>query len=220
MTRVLALSDEVSDSLYGPTLGRLVPDLVVACGDLPFDYLEYVVTMLNVPLLYVPGNHDPDVSPDRQRAEPGELLTPFLSRSLEEPPGPQGCTNVDGRVVDAGGLRIAGLGGSIRYGRGPNQYTQAQMRRRALRLQLRLLRRRLSGRQGLDILITHAPPLGLGDGEDPAHRGFRALHWLVARATPRILVHGHVHPYGQLQGDRTIGATKVVNAVAYRCLEV
>ncbi|MGH3452683.1 MAG: metallophosphoesterase, partial [Haloechinothrix sp.] len=62
MTRVLAVADEVNEALFVPdNLTRAAPDLVVSCGDLPFDYLEYLVTVLNVPLLYVPGNHDPDL---------------------------------------------------------------------------------------------------------------------------------------------------------------
>jgi Icc-related predicted phosphoesterase len=217
---VLALADEEAGVLYTSKLPALRPEVVVACGDLPFDYLEYVVTMLNVPLLYVPGNHDPDLSPKRQRVAPGELASPFLSARLDEPPGPKGCVNVDGTVADAADLRIAGLGGSLRYSAGPNQYTQAEMRRRAFRLRCRLTRRRVGDARGVDLLITHAPPRGLGDGEDPAHRGFDALHALVRRLRPMMLVHGHVHPYGQTREDRVVGATTVVNAVAYRMLEV
>lgn len=220
MTRVLALADEVEESLYGPRLADLRPAVVVACGDLPFDYLEYIVTMVNVPLLFVPGNHDADLSPQRQRVEPGELLTPFLSEQLSDPPGPSGCISVDGDVADAAGLRIAGLGGSIRYSGGPNQYTQAQMRRRAGKLRLRLTKRRLRDTRGVDILLTHAPPRGVGDGEDFAHQGFEALHGLVRRLAPGLMIHGHVHPYGRPDGDRTMGTTTVVNAVPYRILEV
>ena len=99
---------------------------MLGCGDLPFDYLEYLVSRLDVPLLYVPGNHDPSLKP------PDMTWMPL--RSELPVPGPQGCTNIDGRVVEVNGLRVAGLGGSLRYKEGPNQYTQAQMGRRALRL--------------------------------------------------------------------------------------
>jgi hypothetical protein len=220
MTRVLALADEVSEAFYGPRLAKIHPDVVVACGDLPFDYLEYVVTILNVPLLYVPGNHDPDLSPKRERVEPGELLKPFLDDALADPPGPLGCTSVDGDVVDAAGLRVAGLGGSLRYSGGPNQYTQGEMRRRARRLRVRLTRRRFKDSRELDILLTHAPPLGLGDGEDLAHRGLEAHLTLMTKVTPKVLIHGHVHPYGIPDADRIVGPTTIVNAVPYRILEV
>jgi Icc-related predicted phosphoesterase len=147
-------------------------------------------------------------------------LTPFLAADLKELPGPKGCTNVDLKIVDAAGLRVAGLGGSIRYSDGPNQYTQAGMRRRALRLRWRLAALQMRSPGSVDVVVTHAPPSGLGDGKDPAHRGFESLHTLMRKWGPKILVHGHVHPYGQLHDDRLAGATTVVNAVAYRMLEV
>jgi hypothetical protein len=221
MTRVLAVADEVDESLYNERVRRLSPDLVVACGDLPFDYLEYLVTMLNVPLLYVPGNHDPDL---RLRPQPlsGEDFTrPFLLGSLRrERAGPLGCTNIDGRVVDAAGLRLAGLGGSIRYREGPNQYTQRQMAARALALQLRAQRKALWDRRPVDILATHSAPLGVGDGDDPTHRGFASFHALTARLRPKMLLHGHVHPYGRLALRRELGETAVVNVVGRQVLDI
>ncbi|MGA8924490.1 MAG: hypothetical protein WB682_15225, partial [Candidatus Dormiibacterota bacterium] len=63
MTRILAVADEVDEKLEGDKLPALRPDVVLSCGDLPFDYLEYLVSRLDVPLLYVPGNHDPSLKP-------------------------------------------------------------------------------------------------------------------------------------------------------------
>ncbi len=218
VTRILALADEVNEALYVPeNLTRTAPDMVVSCGDLPFEYLEYVVTMLNVPLLYVPGNHDPELIP-RPRPDRVLLPVPFI-RTVEppgtSPPGPEGCKNVDGRVEDVRGLRIGGLGGSIRYREGPNQYTQAHMRRRARRLA-----RRARRRGDLDVLVTHAPPLGVGDEDDRAHQGFAAFHRLARRFRLRLLIHGHIHPYGGRRPDRRMGETVVVNAVPSRIVEV
>jgi hypothetical protein len=220
VTRVLALADEVHGAFYGDRLLELRPDLVVGCGDLPFDYLEYIVTMLNVPLLFVPGNHDPDLSEPAHNPHLPPIMPTPIADVFAEPPGPSGCTSVDCRVVDAAGLRVAGLGGSIRYSPGANQYTQGEMRRRALRLEWRITRRKLVDRRGIDLLVTHSPPAGVSDGTDPAHRGFEAFHRLMARLRPRMLLHGHVHPYGQASPDQTVGRTRVVNAVAYRLLEV
>ncbi len=206
------MADEEAEALYGEALQELEPDLIVAAGDLPFDYLENLVTRAGVPLVYVPGNHDEDVRPRSQNYGPVVVEQPI--------PGPQGCDNVDGRILEAAGLRVAGLGGSLRYRVGPNQYSQRQMRRRALGLELRAGWRRLLGRPGVDILLTHAPPLGLGDGEDLPHRGFAAFHRLVRVLRPQLMVHGHVHPYGRKRDDRELGATQVVNAVPYRLLEL
>lgn len=219
-TRVLAVADEVVDRLYGEGLARFRPDVVVACGDLPFGYLEFIVTMLGKPLLYVPGNHDPDLSepPPAMRTgwPPG---WPTVSVTAD-PPGPAGCVNIDGRVVDAGGLRFAGIGGSPRYRHGPNQYTQGEMRRRALGLEVRARARRLRDGRGVDVMVTHSPPAGVGDAPDPAHRGFDAFHRLVGKLAPKVLVHGHVHRYGLEAGEHRLGSTSVVNAVGYRVIDL
>lgn len=210
MTRILAISDEVDNSLYGDTLHALRPDLIVACGDLPFEYLDNLISRSDVPLVYVPGNHDPDLKPANVAVAP----------MLAEPPGPLGCDNADGRVIRAAGLRVAGLGGSIRYNLGPNQYSQAEMRLRSLGLEMRVRMKQAWSREGLDILLTHAPPLGCGDDDDQAHQGFAAFHRLVARLAPRLLIHGHIHPFVREQPDRRMGSTLVVNAVPFRLLEL
>jgi uncharacterized protein len=231
VTRILAVADEVDQSLYGPTLKELEPDIVLSCGDLPFEYLEYIVTVLSVPLLFVPGNHDPDLrtrapaQPEAVRSgrpfESGASNDWFLSGTLSPPPGPQGCVNVDGGIVNVKGLTVAGLGGSVRYADGPNRYTQGEMRRRALRLEARARLRRALRRDTVDVLITHSPPFGVGDiPDDPAHVGFSAFHRLAEKLRPRLFLHGHVHPYGEKRPDRWLGQTPVVNVVPHRLLEV
>jgi len=213
LTRILAVADEVDEGLYGDKLLNFNPDVVLSCGDLPWDYLEYIVSRLNVPLLYVPGNHDPDPPPL------DDTWTPLRAEAPAR--GPQGCVNVDGRIEDAAGLRIAGLGGSMRYRPGPNQYTQAQMRWRALPIEVLARLRRGDGKRRLDVLLTHAPPEGFsGKYEDLAHRGFAAFNRLIKNLAPRLHVHGHVHPYGVIQADRKLGETLIVNVVPYRLIEL
>jgi uncharacterized protein len=211
MTRILAIADEVNEALYGDKLYELHPDLIISCGDLPFEYLENLVSRTDVPLAYVPGNHDPNL-------EPMDLH--MTTMATAEIPGPQGCDNVDGRILDTSGLRIAGLGGSLRYNPGPNQYTQLEMRFRALNLELRLRWKRLWRRARLDVLVTHAPPLGYGDLEDYPHIGFAAFHRMVSTFAPKLLIHGHVHPTMRPRNDLSLGQTLVVNAVPCRLLEV
>jgi Calcineurin-like phosphoesterase len=221
MTRLLAVADEVDHTLYSGSVSRLAPDLIVACGDLPFDYLEYLLTMLNVPLLFVPGNHDPDLKTKPAGIDPEDFTRPFMfSRMSREPAGPPGCLNVDARVFDCGGLRIAGLGGSMRYKPGPNQYTERQMRLRTLGLEARALWRRSRDRPPVDILATHSPALGVGDGDDPPHRGFACFHHLMRTLSPRVHIHGHVHPYGRMVPRRRLGNTEVVNVVGHTIIEV
>jgi Icc-related predicted phosphoesterase len=180
----------------------------VSCGDVSFDYLEALVTVWRIPLLYVPGNHDPDL-----RARPESA---WAGRS--EGPGPGGCTSIDGRVADVGGVRFAGLGGCLRYKPGPNQYGERAMSRRVKLLRARLAMRRMGDGRDLDVLVAHAPPRGCGDDEDAPHRGFAALHDIALSTSPRLLLHGHIHPYGRRLPDRRVGVTDVINVVPYRLI--
>ena len=200
--KILCLSDRVEPVLHGPSLNSYAEgvEAVISCGDLPFDYLEYVLTFLGAPLYYVLGNHDP--APDG-------------------PEYPEGCTPLDGRVVDAGGVALAGLSGSRLYSGGPNQYTERQMRYRAWGLSARILGRKLIGRPNPQIFVTHSPPMGLGDREDPAHVGFESFLGLIDRHRPSLWLHGPVHQYGP-EGPRVLqrGETKIVNVFGHRLLEV
>jgi Icc-related predicted phosphoesterase len=215
MARILAIADEPFPGM--PDLVGTRPDLIVSCGDLPWEDLERMVDLANVPLLFVPGNHDPALTPEGG----GPVIPPRIEiRDLEDPPGPRGCTSVDGRIEDAAGIRVAGLGGSVRYREGPNQYTQREMRRRAGRVARRARWRRMRDGRGVDLLITHAPPKGLGDEDDRAHEGFEAFHALVERLRPRLLLHGHIHPHGTPRPDRAMGETRVINVVPYRVIDL
>lgn len=195
--KILAVSDEEEPALWDYYVPRRLKeyDLILACGDLKAEYLRFLVTMGRAPLLYVHGNHDESYLYD----------------------APEGCDCLDDHFVLYNGLRILGLGGSLRYREGAFQYTETQMRRRISRLGA-LLRRY----QGVDIVISHAPPRGLGDQEDPAHRGFICLRTLIERWQPAYLIHGHIH----LRYDRSLpreqlcGSTRVVNASGHYCFEL
>jgi calcineurin-like phosphoesterase family protein len=216
MTRLLAVSDEVVESLWSKRVRALEPDLLVGCGDLPYDYLEYLVSTLDVPAVFVPGNHDPEAPVIRQSRAGLPLRAGLPTTS----PRPGGFSNADRRIVDAAGLRLAGLGGSVRYRPGPNQYSQRELARRARALRRRAGWRNWRDGHGVDVLLTHSPPAGLGDEDDPPHRGFVALHGLVERLRPALLLHGHIHPHGVPRPDRMLGATRVCNVVGYRVIEL
>ncbi len=142
-------------------------DLILSCGDLPSAYLSYMTCFSSAPVVYIHGNHD---------------------AGYEKKP-PEGCVNAEGHVVLAGGLRILGLGGSIRYRPDlPTMFSEAEMARR-----IRGLRRELKAAGGFDILLTHSPIAGLGDQPDPAHRGFECFKSLLSEYRPAVMFHGHVH---------------------------
>lgn len=210
--KILALSDQVVEHLYSPLVKERFGDvdLVVGCGDLPDYYLDYIVSMLNVPLSLVPGNHDLPGEPTNSDYDPGRRG------------GRRGTVNIDGTVVEERGLLLAGLGGSIRYRPdGIHQYTQTEMTCRTLALTPRLYWNRIRRGRFLDILVTHAPPRGIHDAEDPAHMGFEAFNRFIARFRPRYLLHGHSHVYRR--GDVTttqVGPTAIINVYPYRLIEV
>jgi Icc-related predicted phosphoesterase len=205
--KILAVSDMVVDVLYSPRVAEYLHgiDLVLGCGDLPFEYLEFLISALNVPLYYVPGNHDPAYN----EANPAARV--------------DGGTNLDCRIVCHKGLNIAGIGGSIRYKPGhANQYEQKQMRRRLTSFTPALAWHLLRHGSVLDILITHSPPLGIHDDDDPAHVGFSSFHDLIRLARPRYFLHGHKAKIrSNLEAGITqVATTTIINIYPYRILEV
>lgn len=195
--KILVISDEECKALWDfYTPGRLEGyDLIISCGDLKSDYLQFLVTMAHCPLLYVAGNHD--------------------GHYFQKPP--DGCDWIDDAIVEYNGVRILGLGGCRRYHPGSFQYTEKQMRLRIRRLWWKL--RRLGG---VDILVTHAPPEGLGDGEDPAHIGFAALRAFLGKYHPAYLLHGHVHTSynGRMERVREYEGTTLINCCERYVLEL
>ena len=216
MVRILAIAEETTPSLSVGRIRGIAPDLVVACGDLPFDYLDYVASAANRTLLYVPGCHDPDL-----KTRPLPMYTDSdFSLAWKEPPGPPGGVNLDGTIEAGKGVTFAGLGGSVRYRPGPNQYSEREMWVRTLRLRARAKARAMIGKGPVDVLVTHSPPRGHGDLEDLAHRGFECFESLVRHLEPELVLHGHVHPTGFGKPERTIGDCRLVNVVPYKVIEV
>ena len=167
--RILAISDEPSPRLWGELCRDALSgvDLILSAGDLPAKYLSFLTCFTNAPIVYVYGNHD-----DRYGKEP-----------------PEGCLCAEGKVVLVKGVRILGLGGSIRYRPdGVHMYSEKEMASR-----IASLRRKIRTAGGFDILLTHAPLRGLGDQDDYAHRGFECFGPLLDAWRPAVMVHGHVH---------------------------
>ena len=195
--RILAIADEEDDLL----LARLAHvesgryDLVISCGDLDASYLDCVATLANAPLAYVRGNHNTDYDGN-----------PRL-----------GGTNLDGRIEEFGGLRVAGLEGSLDYREGIVGYSQGEMLRRVVALGLRAA---LTG--GIDVLVTHTPPRGYGDLPDAPHQGFDAFNGLLDWVHPKLMLHGHVHlNYERIERERTHpSGTRLVNAYRWHEIEL
>ena len=207
MLKVLAVSDQVIERIFTLAANEHFQDvdLILGCGDLPYTYLEYLVTVLNVPLYYVPGNHDPTYNARRP-----------ISYA-------EGGTNLDLKTASAKGLLLAGFGGSIRYRPdGVNQYTQGEAYYRVYTLLLRLLAGQILYGRKLDILITHSPPFEIHDDDSYAHQGLKALNFLIRVARPRYLFHGHTHFYRNNLEDAVtrVGRTTVMNIFPYKLIEI
>ena len=195
--KILAIADEECPALYDYYVpGRLADyDLIISCGDLNPKYLSFIVTMARVPVLYVHGNHDVryDTIP------------------------PEGCDCIDDRLIVYKGVRILGLGGCKKYRDAPLHYTEKEMKKR-----IRKLRWKLWRHGGVDIVVTHAAPKGVGDADDLAHQGFEELLNLIDKYHPKYLLHGHVHlSYGADQTRvREYHGTTVINTCERYVLEV
>ena len=171
--RILAIADKESpyywDYFEKSKLEDI--DLIISCGDLEPTYLSFLATFTSVPVLYVHGNHD--VKYDMVN--------------------PDGCICIDDDIFEYKGIRILGLGGSMRYTSGKYQYTEREMKQRIRKLWFKLFRKR-----GFDILVTHAPAYQLNDGRDLPHQGFRTFINLIEKYNPKFFLHGHVHlSYGR-----------------------
>ena len=206
--KILVVTDAVDQAVYSNLAKQRFGDcdLVLSCGDLPPYYLEFLVTVLDVPLYYVRGNHDHELM---ERGDDGHL----------ELPG--GCIPIDGKIVTHDGLIIAGLGGSPRYNNKPDQYSDTEQRLRMLRMEPRLLLNKARQGRSCDILLTHSPPLGINDREDACHRGFPSFLRFLDRHQPRYMLHGHIHLYNRnAPFKQTYGNTEVINAYPFRVIEI
>ena len=195
--KILVLADQKSKYLYDfyePDKLKDI-DLIISCGDLSPNYLSFFVTLCNVPLLYVRGNHD-----DRYEKTP-----------------PEGCICIEDDVFVYEGIRILGLGGSMEYIPGAsNQYSERRMRKRVRKLRYKLWRHR-----GFDILVAHAPAYQVNDLEDLPHRGFKVFRPLLEKYEPKFFFHRHVHANYSRKFKRhdNFGKTTIVNGFEYCIVE-
>ncbi|MEW6180437.1 MAG: metallophosphoesterase [Chloroflexota bacterium] len=201
---ILAVSDIELGFIYNVQIAQRFKnvDLVISCGDLPYYYLEFIISMLDRPLYYVRGNHASRV----------EITTAGERHS------PWGAVDLHRRVVRSPqGVLLAGIEGSLRYNYGPHQYSQAEMWWMVLGLTPALMLNKLRFGRFLDIFVTHAPPWGIHDMDDLPHRGIKAFNWLIKVFQPVYHLHGHIHVYrNDTVVESRVGNTTVVNCYGYR----
>ena len=196
--RILAVADDEDKILYDHFKKERVEgvELIVSCGDIRSDYMDFLITMVNVPMIYVMGNHD-------------DCL-------LDEPP--LGAICIEDKVFSYNGVNFMGLGGSLRYNRtGRNMYTESEMKFRELKLRPKAF---IKG--GVDVLVTHAPARGYGDLDDRPHRGFETFNGIMDRYHPKYMLHGHVHMnYGRIKREHEHpSGTKIINAYGFQIIDI
>ncbi len=190
--RVLTIADEPSRYYYDFFKRGMLDefDLIIACGDLPREYLEFLVTMSPCQLIYVNGNHDESF--------------------VKNPPG--GCICIEDDIFEYNGVRFLGLGGSYKYRDGMTyMYTEQAMRKR-----IRKLRFKLWKKNGFDVLVSHSPLYSFGQ-DHIAHRGFKCFENLLLKYKPKYMIHGHIHRnYGaNIPRTYSYGETTIINAFEY-----
>jgi Icc-related predicted phosphoesterase len=195
--KALVVSDHESEFIwdYFDAKAFAGVDVIVSCGDLKPEYLSFLVTMIPAPLLYVRGNHD--------------------ARYEQNPP--EGCIDLEKKPVVVKGVRFAGFGGCKSGNPAPNHYTEREMNVSIMKTMLKL-----PPKKGVDVLVTHAPAAGLGDGDDTYHEGFRAFVKFIDKYRPRYHLHGHQHLTYSIGSQRILqyqGAT-IVNAYNYYLLDM
>lgn len=206
--KILSVSDQVDPRVYSESLNKRYGEVafVISCGDLPYEYLEYIISGLNKPLFFIHGNHDLYKKNNHDDTKSSPL----------------GAISLHRKTYREGRLLLAGVEGSIRYNqRTKYQYTQGDMWLHVLRLVPGLLYNRMVYGRFLDIFITHAPPKGIHEGEDWTHQGINAFRWLIDTFQPSYHFHGHVHVYRPDTVIKTrVGKTLVVNSFQSMVTEI
>ena len=210
--KILCISDQIDPQIYSPRIKERFADvdLILAAGDLPLDYFDFIISTLNKPLFFVFGNHHTEDLRHYRKV--------WNDPMLQEDKNYMGCgaVHLGSKLKVEGKLILAGLGGSMRYNNGLNQYTEFEMYLEICKIIPRLLWNRIRRGRYLDILLTHSPPSGIHDKNDKCHSGFKAYLWFMKIFKPKFLVHGHIHLYDLCEIRSTQWRdTTVINAYSH-----
>ena len=232
--KILCVSDYVDPLIYNQNVKDVYSDvdLILCAGDLPMDYIDFIVSVFNKPTYFVFGNHD--LKEYHLYHKDSRLDNLHLVKNYEQAIHGHGATYLgfkafanenllveDPETGRKTPLLIAGASGTSRYNNGLCQFTDSQMKFKLLKLVPKLIYNKLKYGRYLDIFMTHASPRHIHDHEDPCHIGFEFYNCFLYRFKPVYMVHGHIHLY-DLREER-IGKyydTTVVNAYAHYVIEL
>ena len=215
--KILCVADEIDLLVYSASIRERFADadLILSAGDLPGEYLGFIASMLNRPIISVAGNHDPE---DRSPRSP---IVGNARLNLDQEYSRSSLGRLSFAIRKEAGVSVLGLPGSMLYNGGANQFSDFSMKLRILRLVPKLLIRKFLTGRGVDIILAHSPPKGIHDGADLCHQGFSSYRWLIDLAAPLYFVHGHVHVYdNQELREKKVGSTIVVNVYGHKVLSL
>jgi hypothetical protein len=201
--RLLAVSDAVDPALEHAinrvALGHL--DAIVGCGDLEPAYLGFLADAFGVPIAYVRGNHDRGGHWSETAGKAPQHLS-------------------SGHLIEVGGIAVAPFEWpGLRADRAPRDEVTAWWD--VLRASRSLLVRRLRGRRSPVLVLSHAPPRGVGDHEaNRYHLGYAAYRWLLERLRPPLWLHGHVNPATIADWREQHGSSMVANVTGSVVVEL
>lgn len=234
--KILCVSDQIDPLVYSTGAKERFSDidLILCAGDLPSDYIDFIVSTLNKQTYFIFGNHNLTEFGyyHKQKVQKGahptwdeHPLMEFQSSHGAIYAGFKVLKDKHFKILRSNGktrpLLIAGASGSIKYNNGLCQYTNAQMLFLLITLMPKLIFNRIRYGTYLDIFLTHASPRHIHDKEDPCHKGFECFNWFIKKFQPTYLVHGHIHLYDMNTPRITkVGKTTVVNAYSHTILEL
>ena len=218
--KILCVSDQIDPLVYSSNIKERYKDIdfVISAGDLPMEYLDFIVSSLNKAVYFVFGNHN--LNEYGLYHGTTDKYKTGLEQTMINDSECHGTTYIGFKAIKDNSLLIAGVSGSLRYNKGLNQYTDKQMKRKLISLIPSLLLNKIRYGRFLDILVTHASPEGIHDKTDPCHRGFRSFLWFMEVFKPKYLIHGHIHLY-DMQDIRVskYHETTVINAYSHFILD-
>lgn len=211
--RILCVSDQIDPLVYSNHAKKRFAsvDAILCAGDLPSDYIDFIVSTLNKPAFFIFGNHNLSefgYYHKKKTTHKGAHPTHSQGSSIFDMGGSFGATYAgfknlrdkhlmitDPKTGKKRPLLISGASGSRRYNNGLNQYTEFQMKLALVKMIPGLIWNRIRYGKYLDIFLTHASPRHIHDKEDPCHQGFECFNWFISKFSPDYLIHGHIHLY-------------------------
>lgn len=230
--KILCVSDYVDPLIYNQNVKEIFPDIdaIICAGDLPMDYIDFIVSVFNKPTYFIFGNHNLKDFGFYHKIDSPQGQQQYMERkhhgsgakymgfktSVENI-----FTIKDSVTGKERPLLMAGVSGSLKYNNGLCQYSDFEMKLKLIKMIPKLLKNKKKYGTYLDIFLTHATPRHIHDHEDPCHKGFECFNWFIEKFKPTYMIHGHIHIYDMR--EERIGVynnTTVINAYAHHILEI